>query len=282
MLDRDFDSSFAPPAVSPVSSVLLVGDEYGLPELARRVPSAKVAAVVAANTRPQSHDTARNIAAQRRVPLLVQRSADDPGLLRAVRDIGVDALLCHSYAMRIGAPILDAVSERAFNVHMSLLPRHRGPNPIQWTIIHGDAEAGATVHQMTASFDAGAIIAQTRVPVVGTDTWITLRARVQAATRELLDGALPQLFDGTWTATPQSEAQALHNPRIARDGLRLDFGTMSDVEIANRIRAQVAPLAGAYVDTEHGREYLRTPLTVEDVHALRARHTRTSREVVRA
>src|SRR5260370_8308382 len=55
------------------------------------------------------------------------------------------------------------------NVHPSLLPRHRGPEPIYWTIVNGDREAGITVHQTVPRIDAGPILAQRRFEVYDED-----------------------------------------------------------------------------------------------------------------
>ncbi len=262
----------ASPTHDPLHRILLAGDSYGTPELLERVPHARVAAVVAAVNRPQCHDALRAYAARAAVPMLVQPHAESPEYARFLRDVTTlrpDSLLCHSYAMRIRRDVLDLVHGRAFNVHAALLPRHRGPNPIQWALIHGDADTGVTLHVMDDDFDHGAIVAQSSLTILPDDTWLTLSARVRAHTATLLDHTLPTLLSGDWKEQVQNESLALRNPRIRPESLPIDFDTMTDQQIVNLIRAQVAPLNGAYLQTHAGVRRFTQPLSLVDVARLR-------------
>ena len=58
----------------------------------------------------------------------------------------------------------------AFNMHGSLLPQFRGRAPVNWAVLHGATETGATLHEMTVKPDAGAIVAQSAVPILPDDT----------------------------------------------------------------------------------------------------------------
>ncbi len=201
------------------------------------------------------------------MPLLVQPRAGTPEyaqFVRAVADLHPDSLLCHSYSMRIRRDVLELVAGRAFNVHAALLPRHRGPNPIQWALIHGDAHTGVTLHVMDDDFDHGAIVAQQSLTIAVDDTWHSLAARVRAETAQLLDHALPALMRGEWQGTLQDEALALRNPRIGPQSLPIDFASMTDRQIVDLVRAQVAPLQGAYLFTDGGKHHFTEPLSMED------------------
>lgn len=254
-----------------LARVLVVGDTIGVPDLLDRLPSKAVVGIMAASIRPHGHAPLRALAQSRGVPLIVQPSPSkhDDGWLDQLAELQPDGLVCHSYAMRIGRPVLELVQHRAFNLHWSLLPRHRGPNPIQWTLIHGDARAGVTMHLMDDAFDRGPIVAQASIPVDDDDTWVSLHDRLATCAQTLLDSVLPSILRGTWSAYRQDEEQALHNPRITPDSFAVDFARMSDRQIANLIRAQVAPLSGAYLDTPTGRRRFASALTSAEVTALR-------------
>ncbi len=263
------------PRHDPLQRVLLVGDSYGVPELLTRVPVARVAAVVAAVNRPHCHDELREHAARAGVPMLVQPRAETQEYAQFVRDAATlrpDSLLCHSYAMRIRRDVLELVHGRAFNVHAALLPRHRGPNPIQWALIHGDAHTGVTLHVMDDDFDHGAVVAQASLAIQAHDTWQTLAARVRRLTTTLLDDTLPTLLSGDWTEQTQDESLAIRNPRIGPDSLPIDLATMSDQQIVDLIRAQVAPLNGAYLHLDGQLRRFTDPLTIDDVAQLRHSH----------
>jgi len=71
-----------------------------------------------------------------------------------------DAVVIIAYGQIIPARLLTIPRLGWINLHASLLPRYRGPNPIAWTVRNGDPELGYTIHRMDAEFDAGAILAQ--------------------------------------------------------------------------------------------------------------------------
>lgn len=260
---------------APLHRVIVVGDSTGVPELLERVPADRVVAVVAADIRPQSHDALRQLAEAMRVSLLIQpraTSPEYPNFVAALAALAPDGLICHSYSMRLRADVLALVHGRAFNVHLALLPRNRGPNPVQWALIHGDATTGATLHLMDEEFDRGPIVDQESIVIEDSDTWPSLLDRARAAGRRLLDRAIPRLLDGQWSARAQSEQHAVINSRIPRDSFAIDFRLMSDQQVVNLVRAQVAPLGGAYLDTLRGRVRFTAPLTRADVAELRRQH----------
>src|SRR6202022_5061686 len=88
------------------------------------------------------------------------------------------------------------------NIHPSLLPRHRGPEPIYWTSINGDAEAGITIHQTVPRIDAGPILAQRRVAVSKDDNAGTLSKRLVAEGLPALGETLLRLDAGSIQGVP--------------------------------------------------------------------------------
>lgn len=85
--------------------------------------------------------------------------------MRQVEQIRPDAIVVASFPQIIPDAALGAARIGAFNIHMSLLPRHRGVDPLFWTYWNDDMEAGVTTHWMTARVDAGDIAAQESLPL---------------------------------------------------------------------------------------------------------------------
>lgn len=267
----------------PITQVALVGDPHGIGAWLEVVPADMIGCMIAASTRPQYLEQLTAIAQALGVPLLIQPTAKDPTFplfLSAFTALGCDGLFCYSYAMKLPDPLLAAVEGRAFNVHASMLPRHRGPNPIQWALIHGDHEAGVTLHQMASGFDAGALVcgrtngrrlkAQDTIPIEDSDTWVTLSQRLNEVARLLMAQWTPLLMDGTYDLFPQDEAEALKNGRLTPEYPRIDFETMTDEQVFNLIRAQVAPLKGAYIElSESERRYFPQWVPREQVMVMR-------------
>jgi methionyl-tRNA formyltransferase len=83
----------------------------------------------------------------------------DPALL----ELAPDQIACFYWPRRLPERVL-AAAPFAFNVHPSLLPRHRGPDPFFWSILEGDALVGATAHRLSPELDAGPILAQLAFP----------------------------------------------------------------------------------------------------------------------
>lgn len=99
--------------------------------------------------------------------------------LNEALDAAAPDIICLAGFMRILTPAFTSRwSGRMLNIHPSLLPKYRGLNTHARAIEAGDAEAGCTVHEVTADLDDGPILGQARVPVLQTDTDETLSARV--------------------------------------------------------------------------------------------------------
>ena len=149
--------------------------------------------------------------------------------------------------MLIRKDVLSSVGDYAFNLHYSLLPRHRGPNPVQWALINGDQTYGVTLHKMGKDYDDGPIVDQIEIAIDHTDTWVTLFDKVKAPANELLSRTLPLVLDGTVQYRAQDKTRIKRNSRIPSDSFKIDFANMSDLDIYNLIRAQVNPLKGPYI-----------------------------------
>lgn len=258
-----------------MKNILLVGDLYGIPELLERIPLSNIAGLVAAEIRAHEHDSLRELAHRSGLPLFIQprkTSVAYADFQSRIAELRPDGLICHSYSMLIQKELLDLVGGRAFNVHMALLPRNRGPNPIQWALIHGDKQAGVSLHLMDETFDAGPIIAQEATDIEVAETWVTLSLKLKGLAQRLLDRALPIILQGSWEAVAQNEGCATRNSRISRNSFAIDFSSMSDLQIYNLIRAQVAPLVGAYLETPAGRQHFAQPLSMRQIAEMRGHH----------
>src|SRR2546427_6663080 len=82
-----------------------------------------------------------------------------------IREIGADVMVVVAYGQILSASLIDAPRLGTLNVHASLLPRHRGPAPVEWAILSGDSETGVSIMQMDAGVDTGPILAQERAPI---------------------------------------------------------------------------------------------------------------------
>ncbi len=106
-------------------------------------------------------------------------------------------ILCLAGFMRVLTPgFVARFAGRMLNIHPSLLPKYPGLHTHQRALDAGDAEAGCTVHEVTADLDAGPILGQARVPVLPGDSADTLAARVLAAEHRLYPAVLRRFAAG--------------------------------------------------------------------------------------
>ena len=147
------------------------------------------------------------------------RDAFDAALADAVAASMPDWVVCAGYMRILGAGFVQRFAGRLVNIHPSLLPRHKGLHTHARAIEAGDAEHGASVHFVVPELDAGAVIAQARVPVLAGDDADTLAARVLAVEHPLLLATVRLLVAGRVAEQDgrvRLDAQFLLNP------LRLD------------------------------------------------------------
>ena len=98
------------------------------------------------------------------------------------------------------------------NIHPSLLPAGRGPEPVFWTLRRGERVTGVTVHQMDAGFDTGPIVVQETLPVPDGIRAGELEDQLMAIGARALAAALPALAAGDLPPRPQSGEEATLAP----------------------------------------------------------------------
>jgi len=122
----------------------------------------------------------------------------DRALVRELqaRDVG---LVCLAGFMRlVGAPLIDAFSNRILNIHPSLLPAFPGLDAQRQAVEHGVRVSGVTVHLVTSELDAGPIVLQRSVPVLEDDTPQALAARILVEEHRIYPEAVSLVLEGGW------------------------------------------------------------------------------------
>jgi methionyl-tRNA formyltransferase len=132
-------------------------------------------------------------------------------------------------------------------MHGSLLPRFRGRAPVNWAVLHGATEIGATLHEMTVKPDAGAIVAQTAVPILPDDTAHEVFGKVTVAAEITLWNVLPGLLAGSAPRIPNElDKGSYFGGRKPEDG-RIDWSNDAQ-QVYNLHRAVAPPYPGAFTD----------------------------------
>lgn len=256
-------------------NLALFGDNVGLPMMLSIIPSSIIKCVVVARIRPQYIDSLRNLADHKGIPLLIQpkwKSLDYSFFFRKFKNLKIDLIICDSYSMKIRSDILKLVNYNAVNIHNALLPKNRGPNPMQWAIIKGEKATGVTVHYMDDSFDGGDIIGQKKIFINRKDTWISLHTKLIIVQKEVLKKYLPLILKGLNKRRKQKNHLVTINRRLNPLSPKIDFKIMNNLQIYDLIRAQIKPLKGAYIKKDRRSIYIDHYLTMQQVKLLRKKY----------
>jgi len=189
--------------------------------------------------------SASALAAEYGLPVVTPAEVNTPELERTVLELRPDFVFSFYFRSMIGEPLLNAARLGALNIHGSLLPRYRGRAPVNWAILHGERETGATLHYMNARADAGDIVDQLAVPILEDDDAREIFGKVTVAAEIILARSLPRLIDGTAPRLPQRiEPGQYFGRRRPEDG-RIDW-TRTARDIHNLVRAVAPPFPGAF------------------------------------
>lgn len=172
--------------------------------------------------------------------------------LKEFRELAPDLCVVAAYGKIIPQEILEIPKLGFLNIHPSLLPRWRGPSPIQYTILNGDAETGVTIIRLDERMDHGPIVAQQRwekespplrsgkkpiIPeLVAGYTYKELHDKLAQLGAELLIRTLPKWTNGEITPVPQDDAKTTYSKILKKDDGRIDWKKSAE-EIERMIRA---------------------------------------------
>lgn len=184
-------------------------------------------------------------AADSGIPVFTPEDINAAEEIKRIRELRPDILFSFYYRKLISKEILDIPPMGAYNMHGSLLPRYRGRACVNWAVLKGETQTGATLHVMTERADAGDILDQEAVPIEFTDTAQDVFWKVRDAARKVLSRTWPLLREGKAPRMPQDESLATtFGRRRPADGL-IDW-CKSAIDLYNLIRAVTHPFPGAF------------------------------------
>ena len=200
---------------------------------------------------------------KRGIPFLQPRSLS--GFAPKLRELNADIFVVAAYGKIIPKEILDMPKYGSINIHPSLLPRWRGPSPIQHSILAGDKETGVTLIAMDEKMDHGPIVATRRIELGERKAgYKELHDELAALGAELLIEILPGWIRGEITLMPQDDAQATYSKIIGKDDGKIDW-QKSVLEIERMIRA-FSPWPSSFTFWQRNQNRLR--LEIEGAEAI--------------
>jgi methionyl-tRNA formyltransferase len=170
------------------------------------------------------------------LPVDQPETLKDPSLMARLRELEPSVIVVAAYGLIFPPELLALPKHGCANVHASLLPRWRGAAPVQYAILSGDSQTGASLMRMEAGLDTGPVYIQQPVAIAPAETAGSLTDRLGQLGGELLVRHLPQILDGSLELRAQDETRATYAGKIDKEQARLNF-SLPAVELERRVRA---------------------------------------------
>ncbi|HEX9135075.1 MAG TPA: methionyl-tRNA formyltransferase [Ktedonobacteraceae bacterium] len=157
------------------------------------------------------HTSILQLAWERHIPVWEVRQLSAPETISAFAAYQPDVICVACFSKRIPRAILDIPRLGCLNVHPSLLPTNRGPEPLFWTFREGDQQTGVTIHLMDDGMDTGPIVAQEAVEVPDGIGYAQLEAQCAELGGKLLSRSVWDLYNGVAVPEPQDETRSSYH-----------------------------------------------------------------------
>ena len=184
---------------------------------------------------------------EKNIPYIMPSAAELVDLAPKLQTLSPDYIFSFYYRYMIPAQILDYAKIAALNMHGSLLPKYRGRAPVNWAILHGETQTGASLHIMEAKPDAGDIVGQSAVSIGPDETATDVFSKVSQAAVAVINEALPSLMKGDVPRKPNElQKGSYFGGRKPADGeIHWD---QKAIQVHNLVRAVAPPYPGAFTN----------------------------------
>jgi methionyl-tRNA formyltransferase len=182
------------------------------------------------------HTSIIDVARERNIPVWEVQCMNDPETISVFSRFQPDIICVACFSHYIPPAILDIPRLGCLNVHPSLLPANRGPDPLFWTFRNGDEQAGVTIHLMNEKLDSGPIVAQMQIMVPDGISYPQLESRCAVLGGNLLAQAVWNLYRGTAGPKLQDEAASSYHPMPTADDFIVPVEEWSARHVYNFIR----------------------------------------------
>ena len=228
---------------------------FALPMLELAIREEHVAAVVTQPDRPSGRKRQVNpppvkvLATEKNIKTLQPQDVSHPDVIKKIGNLKPDLIVVVAYGAILKSPLLELSPLGCINIHPSLLPHHRGPCPIEWTLIKGEKISGISCIYMDEGMDTGDIIIQRKLDVSFSDTTGSFRKKLSRLGAEVLAETFSRIKEGKVSREPQ-KGNPTYAPMLGKKDCLIDWSKPAS-SIHNLVRALNPHLgARAYPDGE--------------------------------
>jgi methionyl-tRNA formyltransferase len=140
-----------------------------------------------------------------------------------IENLKPDLIIVAAFGQIIPKEILDIPKFGCLGVHPALLPKYRGPTPVQFAILKGDDKTGVTIFLMDEKMDHGPILAQKKIKIEPNETTPMLKTKLAKLGADLLIESIPKWVDGKINPKPQDHKKATYTKLLAKKDGFIDW-----------------------------------------------------------
>lgn len=193
----------------------------------------------------------KTFAQEHNIPVFNPDKLNTPETAKLLQSLKSDIWLVIAYGKIIPQSILDIMPNKVLNIHPSRLPQYRGPSPIQASLLNDDTTTAVSLMQLDHLMDHGPIIAQQKIQILPTDTYIELEQKIIQTSRNILAKTIPQFVAGDIIPKPQDDSQASIVSIVTKQDGQINWQKHTAKNIINLYRAYINwPQVYTQLDTD--------------------------------
>lgn len=168
-----------------------------------------------------------------------------PEIIEELKSMKPDFFVTFAFGQLLSQEVLDIPKFCTINLHASLLPKYRGANPIQWSIINGDKETGITTMKTVKKMDAGDICLTDKIEITENMSVPELVQSISEKSPNLIYETLKRIYNDELNPIEQNEEEVTFAPKFTKEAGIIDFN-LSVNEFHNKVRG-LQPWPNAYL-----------------------------------
>ena len=228
--------------------------DFSLQFLKKIMESDEIVAIVTQGDRPTKrghhleYSEVKKFALKKKLVLFQPEKITDSNFVKEVKELAPDLIVVVAFGKVLSPEVLSIPRKGCLNIHFSLLPKYRGPAPVQWALLEVNFYTGVSSIFMEEEVDAGDIILQKKVSIDPEDNYLTLQDKLCEAGVVLLEETLNLIREGKVSGYPQDKSGISYAPLLKKSDGRINWNDSSGT-IFNRIRA-LNPWPGTYIQID--------------------------------
>lgn len=168
--------------------------------------------------------------------------------IKKIKAVKADVAVLASYGVIIKPDVIDLFEKGIINIHPSLLPKYKGPTPIQATILNGEEKTGVTIHKLDEIVDHGPILATKEVKLNGKETMQDLKNLLFKLGAEMLDEIITKLESGEILEEKSQVENKKYTPKLLRESGHITLDKTPDKTTLDRMIRAYYPWPGVWFE----------------------------------